>query len=138
MRPAQPALPPNSPPVAFDGCCPVTLKTQNRWAPGSTAFGAVHRGRTYLFAGEAERQQFLVDPDGFSPVFAGYDPVLLLERQQSVQGTRKFGFRYGNSFYLFASKETMDRFQASPQTYAAGVRQAMARVDGSPDGVVRR
>ena len=137
MRPAQ-LLPAGSPPVAFDGCCPVTLKKFNKWTPGNPAFGAIHRGRTYLFASEAERQQFLADPDAFSPVFAGYDPVLLLEKQQSVPGTRKFGFRYGNSFYLFSSRETMDKFEASPQTYAAGVRQAMARIDGTPGAVVRR
>lgn len=131
----QAPLPPNCPPVAFDGCCPVTLKTLNKWAPGSTAFGAIHRGRTYLFAGEAERQQFLADPDSYSPVFAGLDPVLLLDRQQTVQGSRKFGFKYGNAFYLFSCAETRDRFRESPQTYAAGVRQAMAKVDA---GIVRR
>jgi protein disulfide-isomerase len=138
VRPAQPPLPANSPPVAFDGCCPVTLKTQNKWAPGSTAFGAIHRGRTYLFVGEQERQQFLADPDAYSPVFAGYDPVLLLEKQQSVPGSRKFGFRYGGAFYLFATKDSMDKFQASPQTYAASVRQAMAHVDGTAGATIRR
>jgi YHS domain-containing protein len=131
-------LPPNSPPVAFDGCCPVTLKTLNRWTPGNASFGAIHRGRTYLFAGDLQRQQFLADPDAYSPVFAGFDPVLLLEKQQTVPGTRKFGYKYGGAFYLFSSRETMAKFEASPQTYAAGVRQAMARVDGSVSGVIRR
>jgi protein disulfide-isomerase len=126
----QPPLPPNCPPVAFDGCCPVTLKALNKWAQGSTTFGAIHRGRTYLFVGETERQQFLADPDSYSPVFAGLDPVLLLDRQQTVAGSRKYGFKYGNAFYLFSCAETRDQFRASPQTYAAGVRQAMAKVDG--------
>jgi protein disulfide-isomerase len=135
---AKPPLPPNCPPVGFDGCCPVTLKTLNRWTAGDTAFGAIHRGRTYLFAGEAERRQFLADPDGYSPVFAGFDPVLLLDKQQSVPGSRKFGYRYGGAFYLFCSKETMARFEASPQTYAAGVRQAMNRLDATAGGVMMR
>jgi YHS domain-containing protein len=138
VQTAQPPLPTNCPPVAFDGCCPVTLKTLNKWTPGNRTYGAIHRGRTYLFAGETQRQQFLADPDGFSPVFAGYDPVLLLEQQQTVPGSRKFGFRYAGSFYLFSSRETMAKFEASPHTYAAGVRQAMARVDASTDGVFRR
>jgi YHS domain-containing protein len=116
----------------------VTLKTLNQWAPGSTAFGLIHRGRTYLFVGDKERQQFWADPDAYSPVFAGYDPVLLLEKQQSVPGSRKFGFRYGGAFYLFSSAETMAKFEASPHTYAAGVRQAMARVDATSGGVIRR
>jgi YHS domain-containing protein/thiol-disulfide isomerase/thioredoxin len=140
VQPMQPPLPANCPPLGFDGCCPVTLKAQNRWAAGSTAFGAIHRGRTYLFAGDAERQQFLADPDSYSPVFAGLDPVLLLEQRQTVPGTRKYGFKYGNAFYLFSCAETRDKFQASPHTYAAGVRQAMAKVDGAAGvgGTIRR
>jgi YHS domain-containing protein len=136
----QPPLPANCPPLGFDGCCPVTLKTLNKWAPGSTAFGAIHRGRTYLFAGDVQRQQFLADPDSYSPVFAGLDPVLLLDQRQTVPGTRRYGFKYGNAFYLFSCAETRDKFQASPHTYAAGVRQAMAKVDGAAGvgGTIRR
>ena len=136
----QPPLPANVPPLGFDGCCPVTLKTLNKWTAGSTAFGAIHRGRTYLFAGETERQQFLADPDSYSPVFAGLDPVLLLDQRQTVPGTRKYGFKYGNAFYLFSCAETRDKFEASPHTYAAGVRQAMAKVDGvaGVGGTIRR
>jgi YHS domain-containing protein len=124
--------------VAFDGCCPVTLKMQNKWETGNTQFGAVHRGRTYLFVSEQQRQQFLADPDSYSPVFAGYDPVLLLDKQQSVPGSRRFGFRYGGAFYLFSTPDTMARFKASPQVYAAGVRQAMARIDGAASGTILR
>jgi YHS domain-containing protein/thiol-disulfide isomerase/thioredoxin len=138
VRTQQPALPANSPPVAFDGCCPVTLKMQNKWEVGNTQFGAVHRGRTYLFVSDQQRQQFLADPDSYSPVFAGYDPVLLLDKQQSVPGTRRHGFRYGGAFYLFSTPETMARFKASPQVYAAGVRQAMARIDGAASGTILR
>jgi YHS domain-containing protein/thiol-disulfide isomerase/thioredoxin len=135
---AQPPLPADCPPVAFDGCCPVTLRTKNAWATGSTAFGAIHRGRTYLFVGDAERQQFMVDPDSYSPVFAGYDPVLLLEKQQTVSGQRKFGYKFGNAFYLFSCVETMEKFKSSPHTYAAGVRQAMAKIDAASGATIRR
>jgi YHS domain-containing protein len=63
--------------------------------------------------------------------------VLLLENQISQEGSRKFGFRYGDEFYLFSSEETKAKFKASPQTYAAGVRQAMSQLT-TTDGVVRR
>jgi YHS domain-containing protein len=122
--------------LAFDGNCPVTLKTLNRWTYGDQQFGAVHRGRTYLFAGAEQRDQFLANPDGFSPVFGGLDPVLLIDKQQSVEGSRALGFRYGDSFYLFSSEESRQKFAASPHTYAAGVRQAMNRIDSA--GTVRR
>ncbi|HYO23485.1 MAG TPA: thioredoxin family protein [Lacipirellulaceae bacterium] len=138
VQPTQQQLPPNCPPVAFDGCCPVTLKTLNAWKPGNATIGLIHRGRTYLFAGEEQRTQFWANPDAYSPVFAGYDPVLLLDKKQTVPGSRKFGFRYGDAFYLFSCAETRDQFRASPHTYAAGVRQAMARVDGSSGDLIRR
>jgi protein disulfide-isomerase len=137
-KPQQPELPAGSPPLAFDGYCPVSLKTLNRWAAGNAQFGAVHRGRTYLFAGAEQRDQFLANPDSFSPVFAGLDPVLLIDKQQSVEGSRALGYRYGESFYLFSSEETKQKFAESPHTYAAGVRQAMNRIDSSDSGTVRR
>jgi YHS domain-containing protein/thioredoxin-related protein len=136
-KPSQSDLPAGSPPLGFDGCCPVTLKTLNRWAYGNPQFGAVHRGRTYLFTGPQQREQFLAAPDSYSPVFAGKDPVLLLDNQVSQDGSRSFGFKYGDEFYLFSSKETMEKFKASPQTYAAGVRQAMSQLETS-EGVLRR
>jgi YHS domain-containing protein len=135
-KPAKPELPAGAPPLAFDGYCPVTLKTVNRWSPGDMQFGAVHRGRTYLFTGAEQRDQFMANPDAFSPVFAGLDPVMLIDQQQSVEGSRALGFRYGESFYLFSSEETKQKFAASPHTYAAGVRQAMNRIDSA--GTVRR
>lgn len=138
MKPKAPQLPAGSPPLAFDGYCPVTLKTLNCWTPGDAQFGAVHRGRTYLFAGAEQRDQFLANPDAYSPVFAGLDPVLLIEKQQAVDGTRALGFRYGDAFYLFSSEETKQKFKDAPHTYAAGVRQAMNRIDAGNGGTIRR
>jgi YHS domain-containing protein len=139
--PWTPQLPTGAPPVGLEGYCPVTLKNLRKWTPGNPAFGAIHRGRTYIFAGPHERDQFMTNPDAYSPVFAGYDPVLLLDKKQSVPGSRKYGYEFDGKFYLFSSKETMEKFGASPEiarTYASGVRQAMARIDSAGGGVVRR
>ncbi len=133
-----PQLPPNTPPLAFDGYCPVSLKSAKKWVQGNQQFGAIHRGRTYLFTGDPERQQFLANPDAYSPVFAGKDPVKLLDENQTVDGSRKFGFEYRGAFYLFASKATMTRFESEPDRYAAGVRQAMNRMDAGGGGTLRR
>ncbi len=131
-------LPAGCPPLAFDGCCPVTLKTYKKWATGNVAYGAVHRGRTYLFVGSKERDQFLANPDAYAPVFSGLDPVLLLDSQKSTPGSRKFGYEFDGRFYLFSSRETMERFASSASAYAAGVRQAMNKIDGAAGGTVRR
>jgi YHS domain-containing protein/thioredoxin-related protein len=124
-------LPPGSPPLAFEGYCPVALKSAHKWVAGDLKFGAIHRGRTFLFMGEEQRQQFLANPDAYCPVFSGMDPVLLLDSNQVVEGSRRFGFEYRGAFYLFANQQSMDRFKSQPDQYAAGVRQAMTRMETS-------
>ena len=131
-------LPPGSPPLAFDGYCPIALKSAHRWMAGNPKFGAVHRGRTFLFTGPQQQQQFLANPDAYCPVFSGMDPVMLLDANQVVEGSRRYGFEYRGAFYLFANQDSMNRFKANPDTYAAGVRQAMNRMDSANGGTVLR
>jgi len=133
-----PQLPVGTPPLAFDGYCPVSLQQVQKWVRGNKTFGAIHRGRTYLFAGDTQRQKFLATPDAYSPVFSGNDAVKILDENVQVAGSRKFGFAYRNAFYLFSSKETMQRFARQPDRYSAGVRQAMNRMDATTGGNVRR
>lgn len=133
-----PKLPAGAPPLAFEGYCPVTLKHVRKWVMGDPKYGAIHRGRTYLFTGEAQRQQFLTNPDAFSPVFSGIDPVKMLDENLTVEGSRKFGYEYRGAFYLFSSQESMARFASQPDRYAAGVRQAMTRMDATGSETMRR
>jgi YHS domain-containing protein/thioredoxin-like negative regulator of GroEL len=127
-------LPAGTPPLAFDGYCPVALRSNRKWVAGNAQFGAIHRGRTFLFMGEEQRQQFLANPDAYCPVFSGIDPVLLLDNDQVVEGSRRFGFDYRGAFYLFSSQDSMNRFKSQPDLYAAGVRQAMSRMETSAGG----
>lgn len=131
-------MPAGSPPLGFDGCCPVTLKFANKWVQGRVDVGMEHRGRLYLFAGEKERQQFAANPDAYSPVFGGLDPVMMLDENRAVTGHRRYGFRYQGQFYLFSTAETKEQFAAAPSQYAMGVRQAMHRIDASDTGIIRR
>ena len=130
-------LPAGSPPLAFEGFCSVTLKSERKWVKGNTTYGAVHRGRTFLFTGESQRQKFLANPDAYSPVFSGYDAVVMLEQNQAVEGSRRFGYEYRGAFYLFNSQETMNKFASNPDRYSAQVRQAMNRLDSNL-GTIRR
>jgi len=134
----QDQLPAGTPPLGFEAYCPVQLKISHRWVPGDLQHGAIHRGRTYLFAGESEKQQFLANPDAYSPVFSGIDPVLLLDENQTVQGSRRYGFQYRGAFYLFASQDSMNKFREQPDRYASGVRQAMNQMEGSGKETVVR
>jgi YHS domain-containing protein/thiol-disulfide isomerase/thioredoxin len=118
-------LPPGSPPLGFEGYCPVSMRNSWKWVPGDSRWGIVHRGRTYWFAGPSEQQQFWTDPDRYTPALSGMDPVLAVDHQQQVPGKREHSIDYDGLFYMFASEATLQQFTANPQRYAASVRQAM-------------
>jgi thiol-disulfide isomerase/thioredoxin/YHS domain-containing protein len=120
-----PQLPPGCPPIALDGNCPVTLVERMQWVVGDKAWGAIHRGRTYLFAGPQEREKFMTNPDLYSPVMSGIDPVLALDNQVVVSGRREFGvFGADRRIYLFADEASLKRFEQNPKRYAAEAIQA--------------
>jgi protein disulfide-isomerase len=118
-------LPAGAPPLGFDGYCPVSMRTTWKWVAGDPKYGAIHRGRTYWFAGPEEQQQFLANPDYYGPALAGIDPVLAIDHQQSVPGVREHSLDYDGQFFLFSSEATLQQFTSSPERYASGVRQAM-------------
>jgi YHS domain-containing protein len=122
---ALPTLPPGAAPLGFDGFCPVTMKRQWQWAQGDIRYGAEHRGRTYLFVSQTCQQEFLANPDAYSPVLSGMDPVLHLEQAQSVPGKRQYALEYKGQFYLFSNEQTLNRFWQNAEQYTAGVQQAM-------------
>ncbi|HEY2761843.1 MAG TPA: thioredoxin domain-containing protein [Pirellulales bacterium] len=121
------------PPVGLNGYCPVTLIEQHRWQVGDQRFGAVHRGRTYLFAGPEEQRKFLANPDRYSPAASGHDVVAAIEYGQEIDGQRALGVEYANRIYLFSSDATRQMFMANRDRYAAQVLQAE-----SPTGTTLR
>src|SRR5205823_3446037 len=88
-----------APPIALDGFCPVTLletvardpADRSAWRKGDRQFGAIHRGRTYLFTSAEQQQKFLANPDAYAPALAGCDPVRYAERGEVVDGKRAYG-----------------------------------------------
>lgn len=125
QSPTAAAVDPNNPPLGLDGFCPVTLMEAQSWTAGDRRYGAIHRGRTYLFTGAEQQQRFLANPDLYSPAMAGNDPVLALEQQQQVAGHRRHGVYYRDRIYLFSNEASLARFSQNPEHYAEGVRQAM-------------
>ena len=67
--------------------------------PGDCRLGAIHRGRTYLFAGP-DGSSFLAAPDRYAPVASGNDIVLATDQGKVVPGT-EHGVFYENRIYLF-------------------------------------
>jgi thiol-disulfide isomerase/thioredoxin/YHS domain-containing protein len=138
----QPSLPSTTAAaLGLDGFCPVTLVERSQvapqdprcWTHGNPQWGAVHRGVTYLFTGPDEQKRFLQQPDQFAPALSGNDPVMAFDRGQLLRGRRENGVFFENRIYLFASAETLQRFQQEPRRYADEVRQA----ENPPHGAVR-
>ena len=132
-----------TPPVGLDGRCPVTLVTAGKWRQGDPQWGAIHRGKLYLFAGAEQQKAFLTDPDLYSPVLAGMDVVRLAADGAVVQGTRRFGILFDDDgvgprksrIYLFDSVDSRNRFEADPDSYLRPVMNAMQ--NGTLDTLLR-
>ena len=122
-------------PLGLDGYCPVTLTEKVQWAPGDRRWGAIHRGRTYLFAGPEQQRRFFTDPDRYAPAVSGNDVVLATEQGQPVPGMREHGVFFGNRVFLFSSEATLERFARNPAQYAT---QALGAVrTGANTGQIR-
>ena len=123
------------PMMGLEGYCPVTLYENERWAAGDAKWGARHRGRVYLFQTAAAQQRFLAEPDRYSPVLSGFDPVLFLETGQLVEGNRAHGLRVKQSIVLFSSEETLARFAQDPAGVLGQLNQSVAT---APNGTAVR
>jgi protein disulfide-isomerase len=122
-KPRQP--PAGNPPLGMDGYCPVTLCEKQQWVLGDRRWGAIHRGRTYLFSGQEEQRRFLADPDRYAPVISGNDPVLAIDQGQTAPGMREHGVYFGNRVYLFSSEASLEKFSKNPNVYANHAAEAL-------------
>jgi YHS domain-containing protein len=112
-------------PLALDGYCPVTLAEQEKWEKGDVRWGVEHRGRLYLFQSPQYQQQFLADPDRFSPVLSGYDPTRYIDFGEMVPGRRRHGMWFRGKIYLFTDESSLDRFSQNPEYYAQRTHEIM-------------
>jgi YHS domain-containing protein len=123
---------PAGPKFALDGYCVVSLVeqlhlpvNQQQWRKGDPRWGAEHRGKLYLFAGPVEQQKFLTNPDYYTPVLSGFDPVLFVEQGHLVEGRREHGFTHEGRIYMFTSEQNLQTFWNSRDMFISRVQQAM-------------
>lgn len=118
------AGPKQDPPLGLDGYCPVTLVEHEKWVKGDPKFGAIHRGRLYLFASADAQAKFLQERgfDKYSPALSGYDPVKYAERGELIDGKRVHGVFYHGQVFLFSDEAGLQQFWADPERYATIVR----------------
>ena len=84
----------------------------------------MHRGKTYLFSSEEDQKKFMMNPDYYSPVMSGNDPVQLFTKNQVTPGKREFGVTIGQRLYLFADGTSREEFVANYQKYVTAVQVA--------------
>ncbi len=58
--------------VGLQGYSPVSYLDNHKAEPGSPRFTAEHNGITYFFTTNAQRQQFVSNPDKYEPAYGGY------------------------------------------------------------------
>lgn len=129
-----PSLQPTSSELGIEGYCPVSLINGEKWVKGNKQWGCLHRGKTYLFTSKENRDLFQMAPDAFSPLLAGYDPVIFHEKGELVRGSRSKGAFFGGNdgpkiVVLFQDQQTREKFEKEPSRYIKAVRQAMSQVD---------
>ncbi len=129
------------PQFALHGKCPVTLLTEGRWVDGDPQWGCVHRRRVYLFSSESSLKTFQQDPDAFSPLLAGFDPVVFQREGKLVDGLEQHGVFMGKTPHqrvvLFRDAQTRAEFEANPRDYIETIRAAMNSIGGSSSPILR-
>ena len=114
---------------ALHGKCPVSLIKDGKWVEGDAQWGIVHRDRTYLFSSKENYELFKSNPDRFSPLLSGYDPVIFHEQGKLMDGLEENGVFMGKGeeqhIVLFENQQTRAKFQANPTLYLDTVRQAV-------------
>ena len=112
------------------------MRSEWRWAKGDVKWGAIHEGRTYLFASEANRNEFLKSPLKYSPALAGADPVVAVEERRIQPGLREHAVDFEGRFYMFSSEESLNKFWTDAKTYSQGATRVASTL--KTDGVIRR
>ncbi|MFO0943481.1 MAG: thioredoxin family protein [Pirellulales bacterium] len=106
--------------AALDGYCPVSLRGK-QWRKGTAQFAVKHRGMVFWLADQACLESFMKQPDYFTPILMGCDPMILLQQGQMQSGSTQFGLfedRVGPLF--FSSAESKAEFlQDFPKNMAA-------------------
>ena len=76
---------------------------------------SVYKGRIYQFADENCKARFDASPEEFAVVFGGCDPVEFVKSREAVVG--RYLVDHEGRFYMFATMENLDEFNAHPDAY---------------------
>ena len=110
-------------PVALEGYSLVDLIKSEKWTPGKPEFAVVFEGRTYYCSNASQRDEFMANPERFTPACRGFDPMLKLQQNRNVDGKVDYCLVYGKKLYVFSSPDTMKQFREHAKQYARQVAE---------------
>lgn len=106
--------------LGMSGYCPVSLRNEREMVGGVEAWEAEYKGVTYRFATPEALAEFHVDPEVYIPVAGGLDVVAVREGRDVTAGSLEHATWFRDRLYLFASSDSLARFQANARTFADG------------------
>lgn len=110
-------------PIAMEGYSLVDLINSEKWTPGKPEFAVVFEGRTYYCSDEGQREEFMSNPDKFTPACRGFDPMLKLQQNRNVDGKVDYCLVYGKKLYAFSSPDTMKQFREHAKQYSRQIAE---------------
>ncbi len=121
--------------LLMDGYCPVTLVEEKSWKKGDPQFKVYYRNSCYHCVSQEAYNKFINKPEFYALASDGMDVVLLMENNQRIHGSRRYGIRYDNFNFVFTSEENLQKFRQKPDYYKAIAEKSIAQKE---DDVIRR
>ena len=103
--------------TAFDGLCLVSLLNDRKFKPGSKTFDHEFNGVKLLFASEANRREFIANPQKFWPVADGHCPVATVNAEKETSGDVRTVAVFRGRLVLFHSLDHRKEFATNPGDY---------------------
>lgn len=110
-------------PIAqLDKICIVSWRNGETVKP-SVEFESAYKGRLYHFANADAKALFDASPESYAVAYGGCDPVHYLKTREPIVG--RFLADCNGKFYLFATQENLEAFNANPELYSPGKKQTV-------------
>ncbi|MCX7323950.1 MAG: hypothetical protein NTZ14_05830 [Hyphomicrobiales bacterium] len=107
--------------LALDGIDPVSYFTSGRAVGGRPQFEFMHKGIVWRFASAANRSAFARNPEVYTPIFGGYDPVGVAGGRAVTSDPGHFLIADG-TLLLFRNAQNKSRWLAEPDLHILAQR----------------
>ena len=121
--PVIPEMKPETKRVGLEGFCPVTLLESEEWVEGKEEWTVMNHGVTYHLANAGQVQKFLANPDAYTPVLDGADPVLFVESGVKDLGNADHCVVFEGKLFMFTNEENLNKFFGNSAAYLMEIQK---------------